>query len=168
MTKLIILILSLLAVVIFTAAFFLSERDSYAKPTDASDSDGTRDSDILTNVNSSFEKVILKVSPFGYLEVSNWEGFGLVKKATAIVNWRTYKDFGAGNIYVGYSFGDIFTEVGPFNESAELTETKIEIPVNPFTDLRRLRVRFRGEDTDFGPDAVAEVNIRLRVTYYGF
>jgi len=153
---------------IFLTAFFLSQSVSYARPLNATDTDGTRTSEILSNIENGHEKVILKVNPFGYIAVGGWENRGLPKEASAIVEWRAYRGFGAGRIYVGYSFGGNYTEIGPFNESDNFTQTTLNIPVNIFTDFGKLKIRLRGEDLDFGPDAIAEVSMKLKVTDYGF
>jgi hypothetical protein len=163
-----ILIMVGVAVLALSIVYFMSERQVTPRILNATDTDGTRTAEIIASMASSHEKVILKVNPFGYVAVGGWENTGLAKSVQAIIEWKTYKDFGAGNIYIGYSFGGNYTEVGPFDESDEFVQTSLDIPVNIFTDLGKLRVRFRGEDTDFGPDAIAEVSIKLRVTDYGF
>lgn len=156
-----------LAILLFK--LLVHEEEVYLEPLEAKDSDGTPSEEILKNMEKCCESVILKFHPYGYLEVTRWEKASFPKKCLAIVNWRTYKDLGAGNIYIGYSFdGKNYKEVGPFNESENFKETAIEIPVSLFTDLSNLRVRFRGEDLDFATDAIAEVNIKLKVTRYKF
>jgi hypothetical protein len=168
MNKKKIALVSLLVVSLFLSVFFLSERETFAKPLRASDTDGTPSSEIIRSISSSHEKVILKVNPFGYLEAGGWESQGMIKRIVAMVEWRTYKDLGAGNIYIGYSFGGDYVESGPFSESDSFTTNQMEIPLNSSSDLSNLKIRFRGEDTDYGPDAVAEVSIRLKVIVYGF
>jgi len=149
--------------------FFPREQEVFPKPIKAKDTDGSPSDEILENMEKCCESVILKFNPYGYLEVEEWKKVDLPKKAFAIVNWRTYKDLGAGNIYIGYSFdGKEYKELGPFNESENFTQTTIEIPVNLFSDLSKLRIRFRGEDLDFATDAIAEVKIELKVIKYKF
>jgi hypothetical protein len=149
------------------AMFFGSEKNMRPNPLSARDTDGTDPSDIIKNMEGGYEMVILKVNPFGYVEIEGWESVGLLKSATLEVEWKTYSDLGAGNIYVGYSLGDDYVEIGPFNESSEAVKREIAIPVSPFTDMGNLKARFRGEDIDFGPDAIAEVRMNLRVVRYG-
>jgi hypothetical protein len=145
------------------------EEEVYLTPLKARDTDGTPPNEIIENMEKGFEMVILKVHPFGYLEIGKWEKVKFLKKAFAIVEWKTYRDLGAGNIYIGYSFdGKNYVETGPFNESENLTKTTLEIPVSFFSNLEDLRIRFRGEDTDFAIDAIAEVNIKLKVIRYKF
>lgn len=154
---------------ILVVVFFPQQEEVYLKPLEAKDSDGTPSNEILENMEKCCEAVILKFNPYGYLEVIKWEKINFPKKAFAIVSWRTYKDLGAGNIYIGYSFdGKNYKEIGPFNENENFTETTIEIPLNFFSDLSNLKVRFRGEDLDFATDAIAEVNIKLKVIRYKF
>lgn len=154
---------------ILLVVFFPMQEEVYLKPLEAKDSDGTPSHEILENMRKCCETVILKFNPYGYLEVKKWEKVNFLKKAFAIVNWKTYEDLGAGNIYIGYSFdGKNYEEVGPFGESKNFKETILEIPVNFFSDLSNLRVRFRGEDLDFATDAIAEVNIKLKVIKYKF
>ncbi|MEM5853618.1 MAG: hypothetical protein QXG39_00705 [Candidatus Aenigmatarchaeota archaeon] len=149
--------------------FFPGKEEVYLKPLEARDSDGTPSDEILENMEKCCETVILKFNPYGYLEVKKWGKVNFPKKAFAVVKWRTYEDLGAGNIYIGYSFdGKNYEEVGPFGESKDLRETILEIPVNFFSDLSDLRIRFRGEDLDFATDAIAEVNIKLKVIRYRF
>jgi hypothetical protein len=158
---LIIFAIILILIIVF---LFLSQEVVYSEPLKAKDSDGTISSQIIEDMKMKYEMVILKTYPFGYVEVEGWKGSGLLKKAFAIVEWKTYRDSGAGNIYIGYFFdGKNYTEVGPFNESEDFVKTVLEIPVNFFSDLNKLRVRFRGEDLDFAADAIAEVNIKLKV-----
>jgi hypothetical protein len=164
----IILTAALAAVIIIAIFLFFSlEKHGTAIPTFAKDTDGTDSNDIIKNMQNGHELVILKVDPYGYVELSGWKSRGLLKKAAATAEWKTYKDLGAGNIYLGYSFGGNYTEIGPFSESEEFTKTIIEIPVGMFADLSKLKVRFRGEDTDFAADAIAEVGIKLETTSYG-
>jgi hypothetical protein len=158
------IILSALAIVLFVPG----ESEVYPAALKAKDTDGTPSDEILQHMLSGHEPVILKYFPFGYLEVEEWEKVILPKKVFAIVDWKTYKDLGAGNIYIGYSFdGKEYKEIGPFNES-DGTQTVLEVPVNIFSDISNLRIRFRGEDLDFATDAVAEVSIKLKVIRYKF
>jgi hypothetical protein len=165
-TKIVVL---LLAASLFLSAvlFFLSEKEVYPKLLSARDTDGTEAGDIISGMENGYEMVILKANPFGYLEAGGWENAGLLKNATALVEWKTFEGLGAGSIYIGYSFGENYTELGPFNESSNNTITEVGIPASPFTDISKLKVRFRGEDMDFGPDAIAEVRMRLKVIRYG-
>jgi hypothetical protein len=157
------------AIVVFALmlSFLIIEKTTYGIPIDAKDSDGTPSEEIMQNMIDGQEMVILKANPFGYIEVGGWRGPFMLKKATAIVEWKTYKDFGAGNIYVGYSFGGNYSEIGPFGESENITTTEINIPVGVFEDLSKLKIRFKGEDMDFGPEAIAEARIRLKIIGFG-
>lgn len=162
------LFLFLLFAIILLIFSFPREIEVYPKPLNAKDTDGTPSNEILQNMENGYEMVILKVYPFGYLEVE-WENIGFFKKAFAIVEWKTHKDLGAGNIYIGYSFDrKNYTEAGPFNENEDFTKTIIEIPLNLSSNINNLRIRFRGEDLDFATDAIAEVNIKLKVIKYKF
>jgi hypothetical protein len=163
-----ILIVTLSVIAIFLIVFFISEKQTYAKPLSAFNTDGTPSTIIINNMNASHQKVILKTSPFGYIEIRGWDSQGLIKKVVATVEWKTYEDMGAGNIYIGYSFGGNYTEIGPFRESENFTTNEIEIPLISSNEISKLKVRFRGEDLDFGPDAIADVSIKLKVIYYGF
>lgn len=160
-------ILALILLLIFLALLFPQEQEVYPIPLEAKDTDGTPSREILENMEKCCESVILKFNPYGYLEVRKWEKVNLPKKAFAIVRWRTYKDLGAGNIYIGYSFdGKNYKEIGPLGETEDFNETVLEIPLNIFSDLSNLRVRFRGEDLDFATDAIAEVSIKLKAIRY--
>jgi hypothetical protein len=163
----IISIIILLAIIIFIVAFFISETQTYGKPLGAFSTDGTPSTIIISNMNVSHQKVSLKTNPFGYIEIRGWTGHGIIKKAIATFEWKTDKDMGAGKIYIGYSFGGNYTETGPFDESENFTTSEIEIPFGISNDLSKLKVRFRGEDLDFGPDAIADVSIKLKVIVYG-
>jgi len=166
MKKALILIFSILIFCSILLHIFPTE-EIYAKPLRAKDSDGTQSEEILENMRKGYETIILKHFPYGFLEVEEWEKVKFPKKAYAIIKWRTYEELGAGNIYIGYSFdGKNYKEIGPFNESVNFTTTIIEIPVNPLSDLSKLKVRFRGEDTDFGVDAISEVRIELKIIKY--
>lgn len=159
----------LILVSVFLIFLFSREYETYLRPLEANDTDGTPSEEIIQNMDNGFESVILKLYPFGYLEVYKWEDSGFLKKAFAIVDWKTYKEMGAGNIYIGYSFdGKKYYEVGPFKESDNVTETVIEVPVNLFSDLKKLIIRFRGEDLDYAADAIAEVRIRLKTIRYNW
>ena len=161
-------LVSVVLISIVLVMFFPIEVESYPKPLKAKDTDGTPSDEIINNTNSGFETVILKFNPFGYIEVQEWEKVDFLKKVYVVVEWKAYKDLGAGNIYIGYSFdGKNYTEIGPFNESDEVKTEIIEIPAN-FSDISKLRIRFRGEDLDFATDAIAEVKILLKVTKYNF
>lgn len=166
--KLKIVIIAVISILILFL-FFPREMEVYPKPIKAKDTDGTPQEEILENMKNGFEMVILKFYPFGYLEITEWEKVRFLKEVYAIIEWRTYKGLGAGNIYIGYSFdGKNYIEFGPFNESENITKTVIKIPVNIFSDISRLKIRFRGEDIDFALDAIAEVNIKLKVIKYKF
>ena len=83
--------------------------------------------------------------------------------------WKAEKDFGAGNIFIGYSFdGKNYIEIGPFEGSNEYKLDIIEIPTNFLTNIENLRIRFRGEDIDYALDAFAEVKVWLKVISYRF
>jgi len=154
-------------IIIFIVSILWPTEEIYVNPLRARDSDGTPSEEILENMKNGYEVVILKHFPYGFLEVEEWEKVRFLKKAYLIVEWRTYEELGAGNIYIGYSFdGKKYMEIGPFNESLNFTKTVIEIPVNPFSDLSKLKVRFRGEDIDFGIDAIAEIKIELKALKY--
>ncbi|MFH8093132.1 MAG: hypothetical protein QXM38_04270 [Candidatus Aenigmatarchaeota archaeon] len=153
----------LIAVLLIVLALSLNlkEKEFYLEPFDAKDSDGSDSDDIINNMKNSYEIVSLKTNPFGYIEIRGFQPKGLLKKAYAEFYWKLYEDLGGGNIYVGYSFdGKNYVEEGPFNESGSL---KINIPVNIFSNLNELSLRFRGEDLDFAADAVAEVKIKLKI-----
>jgi len=151
----------LIALLLFA---FLKEQEVYLDAISAADSDGTDSSDIISNMKDGYELVSLKANPFGFIEVRGFKHSGIAKKAYATYEWHVYQDLGAANIYVGYSFdGKKYFEQGPFDDSGNIT---IEIPVNPFYNLENLRLRFRGEDADFGPDAIAEVRMKLKAIVY--
>lgn len=159
----------LILIFVLILLFFPHQQEVYPKPIEAKDSDGTLSNEILENMEKCCETVILKFNPYGYVEVRKWEKVNFPKKAFATVSWRTYKGLGAGNIYIGYSFDGIkYEEAGPFGETEDFNQTTLEIPVNFFSDLSNLRVRFRGEDLDFATDAIAEVRIKLKVIRYKF
>jgi len=154
--------------IIFIAVFFalmvllifLKEETVCLQAKEARDSDGSDASDIIKNANDSYEILSLKSNPYGYVEIGNFSFSGIPKKAYAIFEWNAYEDLGASNIYVGYSFGNSYVEVGPLEAKGS---RKIDIPVNIFTDFSKLKIRFRGEDSDFGPDALAEVKMRVEI-----
>ncbi len=159
-------LISIIILTIIVAVIVLSiklERVSI-NALEARDSDGSDSADILNNMKNGYELVSLKTNPYGYIEVSNFQFKGIAKKVYAIIEWKAYKDLGADNIYVGYSFDDKYIEKGPFHEGYK-RET-IEIPINMLSDFNKLKIRLRGEDTDFGPDALAEVNIKLEADIY--
>ena len=138
----------------------LKEETVSLQPMEARDSDGSDPGDILRNMNEGYELISLKTNPYGYVEIGNFSFSGLAKKAYAFFEWNAYEDLGASNLYIGYSFGNGFEEIGPLEARGS---RKIEIPVNIFTDFSKLRIRFRGEDSDFGPDALAEVKMKVEI-----
>ncbi|MBU5687810.1 MAG: hypothetical protein KQA31_00145 [Candidatus Aenigmarchaeota archaeon] len=157
----IILILFILIGLLLTLT--VKEKEIYLEPLYARDSDGSDSEDIINNMKENYEIVSLKANPFGYVELSKFQFKGFIKRIDAEFYWNIYEDFGGGNIYIGYSFdGKNYIEKGPFNESGSY---KIDIPVNIFSNLNNLRLRFRGEDLDFGPDALAEVKMKLKVYF---
>lgn len=163
------IILAILSIIFIFFFLFSKEEEIYLYPQKAKDSDGTDSQEIINNMKNGFETIILKHYPFGYVEVEEWGKIKHLKKVYAIVEWKADEDLGAGNIYVGYSFdGKEYKEVGPFNASSHVRKEVIEIPIKPFSNIDNLRVRFRGEDLDFGLDAVAEVSIKLKVIRYKF
>jgi len=143
----------------------LKEETVYLQARDARDSDGSDARDILRNMNEGYELVSLKTNPYGYVEIGNFSFSGIPKKAYAIFEWNSYEDLGASNIYIGYSFGDGYKDIGPLETRGS---RKVEIPVNVFTDFSKLKIRFRGEDADFGPDALAEVKMKVEVIKWRF
>jgi len=158
---LIVPVLILIALIIF----LFNGKETYPKPLSAKDIDGLDSSEIIKDMQNGYETIDLKANPFGYVEINGWENQALIKKVSAIVEWKTPKKLGAGNNYIGYSFdGKNYNETGPFKESENVTRTIIEVPVDASSNLNNLSVRFRGQDMDFGPDAIAEVSIRLKVT----
>lgn len=155
----------------FVLFFFLlfTEEEVILYPNFAKDSDGSQSEEIIKNMKEKYETIILKFYPYGYIEVWGWEKQKYIKKVYAIAEWKAEEELGAGNIYIGYSFdGKNYFEIGPFNGSSEYTKTTIEIPTNLFTNIENLRIRFRGEDLDYGIDATAEVKIFLKVIKYKF
>ncbi|MEM0473115.1 MAG: hypothetical protein QXF88_00120 [Candidatus Aenigmatarchaeota archaeon] len=150
-------------IMVFLLIVFLTAKKEtyYLKPQNATDSDGTDAADIINNIENGYEMVSLKANPYGYVEVSNFKPNSIVTNAYAEFDWKAYKDTGVSNIYIGYSFGNQYKEIGPFDYSTMQT---IKIPVNIFTDFSKLKLRIRGEDSDFGADAIAEVSIKLQVT----
>jgi len=159
------IVLVLVLLIILISIVFLKEETVYLQAKYARDSDGTDAGDILKNINDGYEILSLKANPYGYVEISNFNFSGVPKKAYAIFEWNAYEDLGASNIYIGYSFGDVYKETGPLEAKGN---RKIEIPVNIFTDFSKLKIRFRGEDSDFGPDALVEVKMKLEVVKWRF
>jgi hypothetical protein len=155
--KLILSVLVIFFIVLIFLLIFTSSRAIHLKPAEANDSDGNPSSDIIQKivVENDFEDVILKVKPYGYVTVKKWND-GIsdtfnVKKAIINVQWKTDVNRGAGNIYIGYSIdeGKSFVEIGSYNESKNLQNTVMELP-KPFTyDLKKVQVRWRGEDLDY-------------------
>lgn len=140
-------------------------------PIEAKDSDGNPSSDIIQRIilENDFEDVILKVRPFGYITVKEWDNgmsdISKIEKAIINVKWKTDVNKGAGNIYIGYSTdeGKSFVEKGPFNESEIIQNSVIELP-KPFTyDLKKVQVRWRGEDLDYRLAARGYVNFTMDV-----
>lgn len=165
------LVFFLLTIVVlsFFLFFLIGEEEKIVYPTYGRDTDGTLQDEIVRNNREGYETVLLKFFPYGYIEFYGWKNVSMVKKVFAFVEWRTEKDLGAGNIYIGYSFdGKNYVEVGPFNESENYRVTVLEIPANIFTDLENVKIRFRGEDLDFATDAYAEVKVYLKVISYKF
>jgi len=102
-------------IIIFIVSILWPTEEIYVNPLRARDSDGTPSEEILENMKNGYEVVILKHFPYGFLEVEEWEKVRFLKKAYLIVEWRTYEELGAGNIYIGYSFdGKKYMEIGPF------------------------------------------------------
>ncbi|NIO45042.1 MAG: hypothetical protein GTN36_05835 [Candidatus Aenigmarchaeota archaeon] len=141
------------------------------KPAEAKDSDGNPSSDIIQRIvlEKDFEDVTLKVRPFGYIIVKEWNNgmtdLSNIEKAIINVKWKTDVKNGAGNIYVGYSTdeGKSFVEKGPFNESENIQNSVIKLP-KPFTyDLKKVQVRWRGEDLDYRLTARGYVNFTMDV-----
>ena len=146
--------------------FFIKKSMVYPDPIFAKDSDGTPSIQILENMKTGFETVSLKTYPFGYLEVQGWEKVGFPKDLEVEIFWKIQEDLGAGNIYIGYSWGGDYKEIGPFEGISN--STSFNIPVNIFSDIRNLKLRFRGEDLDLASEAIAEVKIKLKVVKYSF
>lgn len=167
-------ILFVLVVSLFVIAYFLilpSTRVIHLTPIEANDSDGNPSSDIIQRIvaENDFEDVILKVKPFGYVTVKEWNDrtteISNVKKTIVNVQWKTDVNRGAGNIYIGYSTdeGNSFTEIGPYNESGNVQNTAIELS-KPFTyDLKKVQVRWRGEDLDYRLAAKGYVKFEMDI-----
>jgi hypothetical protein len=121
-------------------------------PSGAEDSDGKSFTDI-TNGSDYF--IDLKTYPYGYMKME-WPLDA--KEARIITEYRT-NGFGTGNIHVGYSLGGEWIETGPLGES--LNSTIIELVIPDTVGFNKIDFRFRGEDTDFGVDAIAWVNAKM-------
>ncbi len=120
--------------------------DKYAEilPDAAADSDGKASADIISLQKTGEYFVILKNYPYGFTEI-NWTA----AEGVITTNWTAAE--GAGNIYTGY-YDNGWIEEGPFNGSGH-TSMAIE--------SGKIRYRFRGEDTDFGVDAVAWISVKF-------
>ncbi|MEM5875348.1 MAG: hypothetical protein QXX45_02125 [Candidatus Aenigmatarchaeota archaeon] len=159
-------ILLFLFIIIF---IFVKTEEKIVYPSKAKDSDGSLENEIIENNIKGYESVSLKFYPFGYIEFWGWNKTKYIKKVYAYIMWKAEKDFGAGNIFIGYSFdGKNYIEIGPFEGSNEYKLDIIEIPTNFLTNIENLRIRFRGEDIDYALDAFAEVKVWLKVISYRF
>jgi hypothetical protein len=160
------LLISMVVVIHITTAGTFS-----LKPAIIEDSDGNPSPDIVQRIvaEEDFEDVNLKVEPFGFVTVREWDTSAVkeavIKKAVANVMWKTDGGMGAGNIYVGYSTdgGNTFVESGPFNESEEVQHISIELPSDSLNDLENVQVRLRGEDTDYRLAAKGYVSFGMDV-----
>ncbi len=171
--KLALLCVLIIFIIIISMFFMIPKTTStlHLMPIEAIDSDANPSSDIIQRIvwENDFEDVTLKERPFGYIIIKEWDD-GLsdlsnAEKAIVNVQWKTDVNRGASNIYIGYSTndGETFEEVGPFNETEIIQNTKIELP-KPFVyNLKKVQVRWRGEDIDYRLAARGYVNFIMDV-----
>jgi hypothetical protein len=141
--------------VVLTVLFLVPlEKETEISAYAASDSDGKASADIVNLQKTSEYFVILKNYPYGFV-IMNWTNPG---NGVLTANWTAIE--GAGNIYIGYYNND-WVEQGPFTGSG--------FAVINSGSMENLAFRFRGEDTDFGVDAVAwlRVNLVVKKQVYG-
>jgi hypothetical protein len=156
------------AVIVIAALVFWPPEMIKARPSYARDSDGNPSGDITERISSNgLEDVNLKVSGFAFVQVDGWNfTHPLVRPERVFVNvlWKTDVSRGAGNIYVGYSIdGETFSELGPFNESSDIQNTTLEIAGPYQYDVGGIKVRWRGNDTDYKTAARGYVSFEMTV-----
>lgn len=147
---------------VYLAFFIPLEKEVVLNPIVVKDSDGKFSNDIIELQKNSEYSVSLKTFPYGYVQVDEWDFVQNPRNATIKVEWKT-NELGAGNIYLGYSGGSGWVEFGPYNQSLDIFKTSISVPDHFVQNVSLLKFRFRGEDLDFGPDAIAWVKVEMAV-----
>ena len=140
-------------------------------PTSCVDSDGNCDFENINTSNNVYEEVNLKTSPYGWINVTDWDQDvpvgNTIDNATLHVEWYSDIDKGAGDIYVGYYNGTDWVDCeGPYGESGSEIDTTCDVSSLSVSQMNNIMVRFRGEDTDQRAPAYAYVDyIYIEVNY---
>jgi len=130
-------------------------------PSSCIDSDGDCNVENIKEKDDVFELLDLLTSPFGWLEVNNWDSNitqeVLFQSIKLVIEWKTDMFFGADDINIDYWKEGWHNCAGPYGESESLQQTVcyLNLSTNEFNSLK---IRFRGQDTDGFPNAFAYID----------